>query len=131
MTDRNKHRLITLLIVIVWIVNGLVCKVLNFVPRHEQIVARILSNSHSRTLILLIGLSEIVMAIWIVTKIKSKVNAVAQIVIVVVMNILEFILVPDLLLWGRLNSFFALLFFIIVYYNEFVLNHRINLGERK
>jgi len=41
------------------------------------------------------------------------------------MNTLEFILVPDLLLWGRLNSLFALLFISLVYYNEFVLNKKL------
>jgi inner membrane protein involved in colicin E2 resistance len=42
-----------------------------------------------------------------------------------VMNTLEFILVPDLLLWGKLNSFYALLFIGLVYYTEFVLNKKI------
>ncbi len=37
------------------------------------------------------------------------------------MNGLEFSMVPDLLLWGRFNLVFALLFIGIVYYNEFVL----------
>jgi hypothetical protein len=35
------------------------------------------------------------------------------------MNVLEFILVPDLLLWGRVNILFALVFMVIIYYNEF------------
>jgi len=101
--------------------------VLNLVPRHEQIVARILGDDHSRTLTILIGLSEIVMTIWVLTKYKSKLNAIAQMTVVATMNILEFILVPDLLLWGRLNSVFALLFIGLVYYNEFVLNKKLNL----
>lgn len=106
----------------VWFINGLLCKVLNLVPRHEQIVARILSEEYSRTLTILIGLSEIVMTIWILTKYKTKFNAITQMTVVAIMNILEFILVPDLLLWGKLNSVFALLFIGLVYYNEFVLN---------
>ena len=61
------------------------------------------------------------MAVWVLSKFKSKLNAFAQILIVAVMNILEFILAPDLLLWGKLNLVFALLFIAIVYYNEFVL----------
>ena len=94
-------------ITLVWIANGLLCKVLNFVPRHEQIVARILGDEYSRPLIILIGISEIGMAIWFLSGIKSRLNTIAQIVIVATMNILEFILVPDLLLWGKLNSMFA------------------------
>ncbi len=37
------------------------------------------------------------------------------------MNIIEFICVPDLLLWGRLNLLFAMLFIWIIYYHEFIL----------
>lgn len=127
MTNGNKHRILTFLIATVWLANGLFCKVLNLVPRHEQIVARILGYDYSRTLTVLIGVSEVVMAIWILTKFKPKFNAIAQMTVVATMNILEFILVPDLLLWGRLNSVYALLFVGLVYYNEFVLHKNINL----
>ncbi len=61
------------------------------------------------------------MAIWILSRYKHKFNAIAQIAIIAIMNILEFLLVPDILLWGKLNSFFALLFILLIYYNEFVL----------
>lgn len=115
------------LIASVWLINGLVCKVLNLVPRHEEIVERILGSDQSRLLTILIGSSEIIMAVWILTKYKSKLNAIAQITIVATMNILEFTIVPDLLLWGRLNSIFALLFVALVFYNEFVLNKKIKL----
>lgn len=108
----------------VWIANGLFCKVLNFVPRHEQIVARILGEDFSRPLTILIGISEIGMAIWFLSGIKSRLNTIAQIGIVATMNILEFILVPDLLLWGKLNSMFALLFIFVVYFNHFHLNKK-------
>jgi hypothetical protein len=121
-----KHNILTFFIAAVWLVNGLICKVLNLVPRHEQIVARILGSEHSRTLTVLIGLSEIVMVIWILTRFKPRLNAIAQMTVVATMNILEFVLVPDLLLWGRLNSFFALLFIMLVYYHEFVLNSKLN-----
>lgn len=106
----------------VWIINGLFCKVLNLVPRHEEIVARILGSNYSRILTLLIGCSEILMAIWILTGINSRFNAIAQIVIIAAMNMLEFILVPDLLLWGRFNSLFAFVFIVLIYFNEFHLN---------
>jgi hypothetical protein len=112
-------------IAFVWLANGLLCKVLNLVPRHEQIVARILSDSYSRPLTILIGLSEIGMAIWIITGIKARWNALCQIFIVATMNTLEFILVPDLLLWGKFNSLFAFLFIVIVYLNEFYLNKQL------
>ncbi|MCB0660408.1 MAG: hypothetical protein KDC04_05710, partial [Saprospiraceae bacterium] len=60
LTDKNKHRILTVFIAIVWQANGLLCKVLNLVPRHEQIVARILGDNYSRILTILIGLSEVV-----------------------------------------------------------------------
>ena len=90
-------------------------------PRHQRIVARILGDDYSRTLTILIGLLEVVMAIWVVFKFKSRLNSIIQIFLVMTMNILEFIFAPDLLLWGRLNLVFALLFAGIIYYNAFVL----------
>ncbi|MBK9046749.1 MAG: DoxX-like family protein [Bacteroidetes bacterium] len=125
MKDKHLHNFLSILIAAVWLVNGLVCKVLNLVPRHEQIVGRILGSDYSRPLTLLIGSSEVVMAIWIMTKVKTKLNAIIQIAIVAAMNVLEFILVPDLLLWGRLNSIYAILFIGIIYFNEFILNQRL------
>lgn len=125
MKNKNLHKSLTLLISAVWLANGLFCKVLNLVPRHEQIVARILGEDYSRPLTILIGLSEVVMAAWVLSKFKSKLNATTQILVVAVMNTLEFILVPDLLLWGKLNSFYAFIFIGLVYYNEFVLNKNI------
>ena len=125
MKNKNLHKALTLLISVVWLANGLFCKVLNLVPRHEQIVARMLGEDYSRSLTILIGLSEIIMAVWVFSKFKSKLNAITQMLVVAAMNVLEYILVPDLLLWGRLNSLFALLFIGIVCYNEFVLNEKL------
>ncbi|HEU5052825.1 MAG TPA: DoxX-like family protein [Hanamia sp.] len=125
MTTRRKHQLLTCLIAFVWIVNGLFCKVCNLVPRHQEIVAAILGSSHSRLFTLLIGLSEMVMAVWIVSGLWSRFNAITQIVVVVVMNALEFFLVPNLLLWGKFNALWAFLFIVLIYYNEFYLNKKL------
>jgi uncharacterized membrane protein YphA (DoxX/SURF4 family) len=124
MTMTRIHKILTYCIATVWIANGLFCKVLNLVPRHEQIVARILGDDHSRLLTILIGLSEIIMAVWILSAYKTRLNAIAQIAVVATMNTLEFILVPDLLLWGKLNSLFAFIFILVVHYNEFYLNKK-------
>lgn len=67
------------------------------------------------------------MAIWVFTKIKSRLNAIFQMTIIATMNILEFILIPDLLLWGRLNIVFAFMFIGLIYYNEFILNNKLKL----
>jgi hypothetical protein len=82
-------KLLTWLIALVWIINGLFCKVLNWAPRHQLIVARIL---------------------------------IAQVIVVGVMNGIEFFMAPDLLLFGRGNIILALVFMTIVYFNEFFLH---------
>lgn len=121
MPSRTIHHIVSYFIASVWLINGLFCKVLNGVPRHELIVAEILGKDHSRTFTLLIGVSEIVLTVWILIRIKTRLNAITQIGIVTIMTILEFILVPELLLWGRLNALFAFFFVCLVYYNEFHL----------
>lgn len=110
----------------VWITNGLFCKVLDLVPRHQEIVARILGNEHARLLTLLIGVAEIGIAAWTLSGIQKRFNVVSQILIIAAMNSLEFFLVPDLLLWGKANAFFAFGFMVLVYYNEFHFTKKIN-----
>ena len=116
-------KIITYCIAAVWIINGLFCKVLNLVPRHQKIVARILGETYAAQLTKLIGIAEILMAVWILSRIKPRLNAMSQIFIIAVMNSMEFFLAPDLLLWGKANAFFAFLFIILIYYNEFKLNN--------
>ncbi len=112
---------LTYFIATVWLINGLFCKVLNLVPRHQEIVSRILGEDYSRIATVLIGASEIIMFFWIISGFKSKLNAVVQIFVIAIMNTLEFILVPDLLLWGHYNSLFAFIFILLIYFNEFKL----------
>src|SRR5688572_13226109 len=109
-------------IAIVWLVNGLYCKVLNGVPRHQAIVAGILGDEYAPVLTKLIGVAEIGMAIWIVSGYRARLNVITQVAVIAAMNIMEFILVPDLLLWGRFNLLFAFLFILYILYNEFFLN---------
>ena len=125
MKQANLYKILHYFTAAIWLLNGFVCKVLNLVPRHEQIVARILGDAYARPFTTLIGLSEIVMAIWIVSGIKSKLNAILQIFVVATMNLLEFLLVPDLLLWGKLNAVFAACFIALVFYNEFALHKKL------
>lgn len=118
------HKLLNYFIATVWIANGLFCKVLNLVPRHQKIVGQILGDYYSRPLTILIGLSEMGMAIWILSGLWIRLNAVTQILVIATMNILEFVLVPDLLMWGKANSIFAFLFILLIYYNEFHLKKK-------
>ncbi|WP_299107409.1 DoxX-like family protein [uncultured Tenacibaculum sp.] len=110
-----------ILITIVWLINGLFCKILNLVPRHEAIVSRILGDNYSRELTVAIGVLEVIMVLWILSEFKSRLNAQTQISVILLMNIIEFIYAPDLLLWGKFNILFASLFVVIIYMNEFKL----------
>lgn len=115
------HKILTILISLVWLINGLFAKVLGFVPRHQDIVARILGSEISFVAVKVIGALEICMFIWIISRKFSRLAAVMQIIIVMTMNVMEFILVPDLLLFGRMNIIIALVFVCVVYVNEFII----------
>jgi hypothetical protein len=121
---------LTILIAMVWFINGFFYKVLHLVPRHELIVSRILGSEHASVFALAIGIAEILIVAWILTGIKARYCAIFQMVIVAVMNIMEFILVPDLLLFGKLNIVFACLFILIIYVHEFVLKRAMLRYER-
>ncbi len=92
-----------------------------FVPRHQLIVERILGSEYAHTLTRFIGLLEILMAVWILSGIKSRLNALIQIIIIGSMNVLEFFLAEDLLLWGKFNIILAFILISIIYLYEFKL----------
>jgi hypothetical protein len=125
MTGIRTHQILTCFIASVWFINGFFCKVLHLVPRHQEIVGRIIGYDHAKLLTLLIGALEIAMAVWIMSRLYSKLNALVQILIVGCMNTMEFILAPQLLLWGKGNLFFALIFMLLIFYNEFYPNRKL------
>jgi hypothetical protein len=120
MPIRNLYTLLTFCLAAVWLINGLVCKVLHLVPRHEQIVARILGPEYAPLLTRAIGVAEILIAAWVLSRLKPRFCALVQLGLIAAMNTLEFILAPDLLLWGRLNALYAGLFMLVIYYQAFV-----------
>jgi hypothetical protein len=123
--ERKKlHRIVTLLIALVWVGFGLLCKVLHLVPRHEEIVAHILGDTYAAPLTRLIGVSEILMAVWILSGYKKRLNAIAQMAIVGTMNVLEAIIASEILLFGHLNALFAVVFICVIYTNEWILNEQ-------
>lgn len=128
----NKHiiyKITTYFIALVWIASGLFCKVLNLVPRHQEIVARILGGEHARIYTICIGLGEIIMAVWVVSMYKRRLNAFVQIIIISLMNLLEFFLASALLLWGKINIIFASIFMLLIFYNEFYLVEKTNVAK--
>ena len=106
-------------IALVWLANGLLAKILGLVPRHEEIVGQILGPSYARELTIAIGVGEVLLAGWILFGKYPKLTAIVQIVIIMTMNTLEAILAPELLLWGKLNFLFALLFCGLIYFDAF------------
>jgi len=124
MKDERLHSILTYCIAAVWLINGFLWKVLNLIPRHEQIVSRILQTDHTRFFTLLIGFAEIIMGCWILSQWRSRLCTILQIVTVASMNLLEFFITPDLLLWGRANSIVALVFIALLYFHEFVLGEK-------
>lgn len=111
------NHILTYFIALVWLLNGLFCKVFNFVPRHQQIVGYFFGQDNAFVITKLIGVLEVGMALWLLSKYKEKWNMYIQIIIVMSMNILEFLFVPELLLWRQFNLLFALLFVGIIYFN--------------
>ncbi len=115
-----RSSLLNWLIATVWFLNGLFFKILDLVPRHEAIVAEILGSPWSREWTIFIGIGEVVMSVWVISTKWSRFNAIVQIALILGMNILEFVLVPELLLWGRFNLLFAIGFCLLIYWNAFL-----------
>lgn len=116
------HKFLNMFIATVWLINGLYAKILGLVPRHKQIVAEILPTENPKFFLLLIGICEILMALWILSGKYSRINVIPQAFIILLMNILEFTLAPELLLWGKWNFVFACCFVALILWNEFYLN---------
>src|SRR5258708_22694678 len=108
----STKQLLTIGIAAPWLINGLFCKLLNLVPRHQLIVSRILGETNAPMATRTIGFLEILMFAWVLSGIQSRTCALTQIVLVATMNIIEFILAPDLLLFGRINIIVACIFII-------------------
>jgi len=115
----RSRRVFAWLFALVWVVNGLACKILDLAPRHRAIVARILGDEHALALTRLIGVGELLMAAWILSQWKWRWSASAQIAAVFTMNVIEFILAPDLLLFGRWNALVAAAYIALVAYAGF------------
>lgn len=115
------HFILNILIALVWLINGLFCKVLNLVPRHQQIVGRIIGDKYSYGLTKIIGVLEILMTVWILSEIQPEVCAIFQIAVVMLMNVIEFFCARDLLLFRKINILIAIFFCCIIYINQFIL----------
>ena len=111
---------------ILWLINGFYCKLLHLVPRHEAIVARILGSSHSGILTSAIGILEIGMAAWILSLRFHRLCAIVQAAAIASMNVIEFFLARDLLLFGPINSLLAAGLIVVIFLNERFITHQQN-----
>ncbi|WP_442915969.1 DoxX-like family protein [Leptospira sp. GIMC2001] len=103
-------------------INGVYCKICNFVPRHQEIVSRILGETVARPITVLIGFGEMILAICFLAKWHHRMIIWLQILLVLTMNTIEFILARDLLLFGGYNFIFASIFIIMLIYYDILLS---------
>jgi len=120
-TSRKYTPFVTIAITLVWLYFGLYCKVLNQQPHHREIVGRVLGADLSVPVTTVIGLAEIVMAAWVLSRWRPRLCAVAQIAAVGIMNALEFFAARNLLLFAGWNVVIALAFIAVVVFHGFFL----------
>ena len=92
------HTLAQIAIGCVWIFHGLYSKVLNGIPRHRQIVERVLGKNVGHSATIAIGILEVLLGIWVFSGWQRVGCAVVQMLAIVGMNTLEIILAADLLI---------------------------------
>ncbi len=111
-------RFFNILFASIWIVNGLFFKVLQFVPRHQTIVSEILELEEAYFLTLVIGVAETILGILILMNWRPKFLALTQVLLILSMNIFEYFLVPQLLMFGKWNLLFAILLCLGILVNQ-------------
>lgn len=85
-------------VAMVWLLFGLLFKALDVLPRHRQIVARVVGTKRAGGVLWLVAISEITLALWMLTG-RALVGCVAvQTALIVAMNTLELRYARDLLL---------------------------------
>jgi hypothetical protein len=88
-------------IALVWLVFGLLFKALGAVPRHRQIVARVVGVDRTATVLGLVAAGEIAIATWMLAGRALWLCAAVQTVALVAMNALELRYARDLLFSPR------------------------------
>lgn len=82
----------------VWIFHGLYSKLLNGIPRHRQIIERILGARMAPIATITIGLGEIALGAWAISAWQPLWCAAILTAVLVAMNILEVARATDLLI---------------------------------
>ena len=92
------HALLTVFIGSVWVFHGLFSKLAGGIPRHRQIVGRILGEGIADQATLVIGILEISLGLWIFSGFQRWTCAWIQTLALISMNFLEILLAKDLLI---------------------------------
>lgn len=113
---------LTVLTASVWLVFGIWFKLMGMVPRHRLIVATVLGEAVAGPIVILIGIAETALGLWILSGIKPRWCAIVQSLAIVTMNALELRFARELLLAPGLMVLANTLFLILVWY--WALNSR-------
>jgi uncharacterized membrane protein YkgB len=95
------RKLIRLSIALVWLYQGLWCKVLGGVPRHQAIVSAVpfIGPAAGRVALIALGLVECTIAIWVLSGERMREAAIVQTALLATMNagglIWAWRLIPD------------------------------------
>ena len=87
-----------ILIAAVWIFHGLYSKLLDGIPRHRVIVARVLGEDLGLVATRAVGVCEIMLGLWAFSHRWPRACAMVQTLAIVTMNTLEIARAPDLLI---------------------------------
>ncbi len=112
----KNYLLLGILIGSVWVFHGLYSKILDGIPRHRQIVERILGEGIADVATVAIGSLEVLLGFWAFSGIFRKSCAAVQTLAIVAMNSLEIYLAPDLLISALGMVLLNLTFLSIVWY---------------
>ena len=97
-SSRKFHLALRILIGSVWVFHGLYSKLLDGIPRHRLIVARVLGDEVAAAATVVVGVLEILLGIWAFSHRLPRACAAVQTAAIVAMNSLEIARAPDLLI---------------------------------
>lgn len=92
------HILAQITIGSVWVFHGLYSKILNGIPRHRQIVGKILGTAIAPMATRIIGLLEVLLGVWVFTGWQPIGCAAVQTAAILAMNTLEIIFAREFLI---------------------------------
>ena len=81
--------LLRIAVAAVWLVFGVVFKLLGFAPRHRLIVASIVGEAAAGPVTLAVGAAETLLGLWVLSGIRPRTCAAVQTLAIAAMNTLE------------------------------------------